>query len=417
MAKTHPADIAAKEQLEKEREICRKGEALALVLPFLAFLFVLLALFFIIPDRAYSKEENKSLSSFPSFAQTFGDFSVAGLGESLLNKDKDDPFKEFNKKISTYITDQFPFKEQFVSLNAAYDLASGRLGSGGVLYGKDGYLLQEEGWFNETGEEQKQFDRIVGLVDSLAKELPVTVAVAPTGSQALPEKLPSVISSAPAEERYAKIEEAFGGKDYTFVDLKEVLAAHRDEPIYYRTDHHWTTLGACYGASAILEALGKAGASPDEYRKDVVIDDFKGTVYNRSGMFWHGGEEIEYFRYGGDDGYTVSLCSAKGVPYKTTNKLYDLECLRPDYTGTAYDSFVAPVSVPVVRIEKEGEERQTMLVLKDSFAHCALPFLAREYNIVTVDIRQNLSYALELIDQGKVDLMLVLINAETLLGS
>ena len=153
-SKMHAADIAANEQMQKERALCKKPETLLLILPFLAFLFVLSALFFIIPDKAYSKAENKVLASFPSFEESFGDFSFQKLGESIFDKDKDDCFKEFNGKISDYIGDQFPFKEQFVALYAASEIAEGKLGSGGVIAGKDGYLLSEEGYL--TSAERKK---------------------------------------------------------------------------------------------------------------------------------------------------------------------------------------------------------------------------------------------------------------------
>lgn len=414
-SKMHAADIAANEQIGKERALCGKAEALTLILPFLAFLFVLLALFFIIPDRAYSKAENKVLSSFPSFEESFGDLSFEKLKESISDKDKDDPFKEYNGKISDYINDQFPFKEEFVALYAASNLAEGKLGSGGVIAGKDGYLLSEEGYL--TAKERKKLASYASTIGKFSEYIPVTVAVAPTGIELMTDKLPGAISEKPGQERYDAIVEAFSGKGCTFIDLQKVFTEHRDEPIYYRTDHHWTTLGAYYGTSSILKSLGKTPAALEDFRRDVIFDDFKGTVYNRSGMFWHKGEEIEYFRYDGDDRYTVSYCRANGVPYETSSSLYNMECLRSDYIGTAYDSFVAPVSVPVVKIEKEGEDRQTMLVLKDSFAHSALSFLARDYDLITVDIRKNIDYAFRLVDNGEVDLVLVLVNADTLEGA
>ena len=49
-----------------------------------------------------------------------------------------------------------------------------------------------------------------------------------------------------------------GGLGLPMVDFSGALTAHADEPIFYRTDHHWTSLGAFYGANALLEVLGRA---------------------------------------------------------------------------------------------------------------------------------------------------------------
>ncbi|MBQ7847499.1 MAG: hypothetical protein IJ344_04350, partial [Clostridia bacterium] len=68
----------------------------------------------------------------------------------------------------------------------------------------------------------------------------------------------------------------------------------------------------------------------------------------------------------------------------------------------------------VVRITKEGEERPTLLVIKDSFAHSALPFLAREFDLITVDVRHKNFTLPTLLEEGEIDGGLVLMNEETL---
>lgn len=50
-----------------------------------------------------------------------------------------------------------------------------------------------------------------------------------------------------------------------WVDVVGALAAHADEPIYYRTDHHWTALGAYYGYRAMVEAAGLTPLAHDDF--------------------------------------------------------------------------------------------------------------------------------------------------------
>ncbi len=396
MANKNGADAIVEEYLRIDKKIFSRAENLLTVLLFLGFLFGFLVLFILTPDREYSKTENKELQTVPKF-------SFSELFEGTYTDNTVD-----------YIKDQFPAKDLFVELNAAYSIVMGQLGNNGVILGKDGYLLTEENHASSQGIEQ--LHRYENLIDSLSLNIPTVVAVAGKGSQVLTDKLPVIFSTDASEHNRLLVKNTFEDKDYLFLDLAEILSDRRSEEIYYRTDHHWTSLGAFYGSAAILQSLNKPTGKLEDYFVETATDNFRGTVFNRSGMFWKKGEKIQFFRYEGDDRYTVSFCSSSGEVLEVSNSLYNRSCLTQDYHGTAYDSFVAPVSTPVVRIEKEGQERETLLVLKDSFAHSALPFLAREYNIVTVDIRSNAGYAAKLIEEGSVDALLVLVNSDTLLG-
>ena len=46
------------------------------------------------------------------------------------------------------------------------------------------------------------------------------------------------------------------------VDVRQTLAEHKDEYIYYRTDHHWTSLGAYYAYQQLCGALGLTPFDP-----------------------------------------------------------------------------------------------------------------------------------------------------------
>lgn len=63
------------------------------------------------------------------------------------------------------------------------------------------------------------------------------------------------------------------------VDAYTSIAMHTDEPIYLRTDHHWSSLGAYYAAGAFAEAAGVPFAELSEYDEHV-IDGYVGTMYS-----------------------------------------------------------------------------------------------------------------------------------------
>lgn len=423
MAKIHPADLEAGEYLEKQKKT-RSGPAdLLLTLSVCLIVLALVLLFFILPKNEYSKTENRTLAALPEFSTSDLDDGTFAAGTGAL-MNRYFPFfgamGNFTRDTVSYIKDHFPFRDGLLAANAVYDLASLRFGSGGIALGKDGYLLYEEHYATE--EEKDRLRRSVRVIRALSEDLPTVTAIAGKGSEVLTSYYPAVLSDAPAEANIALIREALGKATDTYLDLIPLLRERQSEGIYYRTDHHWTAFGACLAANAILERMGSPAYPLEDYQKEIATDSFKGTLYNRSGMFFLPGEELFFLRYEGDGDYTVTRFdlreNADGtvgeIPISTSRSLYDPDCLEEDYRGTAYDAFVAPVSVPVVRIEKPGEERQTLLVVKDSFAHSVLPFLARSFNVVSVDIRKNADYALELIKEGKVDRVLILVNSETL---
>ena len=320
--------------------------------------------------------------------------------------------KEFVQDTVSYVKGHFPFREQLVEVNAAYDLLCGRMQSNGIYPGKDGYLLEPD----SADIDVPKFERTAAYIDSLlSADLPAVIAVPGNSSEVLKKKCPPFMDTTLLASNRALIDSAFQNKSYTYLNLSKTLSAHDEENIYFRTDHHWTALGAYYASAEILRAFGRSPAPLRDYRPETVMENFCGTYYNRSGLFFLEGEALTYLRYEGDEEYTVSFCKANGEVESVSHSLYDRAALEPDYEGTAYDSFVAPVTTPVVKIEKEGEERPTLLVLKDSYAHSTLSFLAQHYNLITVDIRGNLGFAAQLVESGQVDALLILASSSTLL--
>lgn len=63
------------------------------------------------------------------------------------------------------------------------------------------------------------------------------------------------------------------------VDVYTSISEHTDEPVYLRTDHHWSSLGAYYAAAAFAETAGVPFAELSEYDEHV-IDGYVGTMYS-----------------------------------------------------------------------------------------------------------------------------------------
>lgn len=63
------------------------------------------------------------------------------------------------------------------------------------------------------------------------------------------------------------------------VDAYTPLSLHVNEPIYFRTDHHWSSLGAYYAARQFAEAADVPFSDLSEYDKKVV-EGYVGTMYS-----------------------------------------------------------------------------------------------------------------------------------------
>lgn len=77
------------------------------------------------------------------------------------------------------------------------------------------------------------------------------------------------------------------------IGLSSTLTAHSSEYIFYRTDHHWTSLGAYYAANALRSSWGLPEIDKDTLTQETVSEDFCGTLYSSSGFFWIAPDEME----------------------------------------------------------------------------------------------------------------------------
>lgn len=110
---------------------------------------------------------------------------------------------------------------------------------GGVFFARDGYLIQKFDAINasrfvsNTAQLKKLSDQAAAL------GLPCTVMPIPTAVQILEDKLPAFATHADQSQAIAYLKEQ--GLDV--VDVTQALTDHSGEYIYYRTDHHYTSLG------------------------------------------------------------------------------------------------------------------------------------------------------------------------------
>lgn len=306
-------------------------------------------------DRLFSETENKVLAARP-------EFSVKAL------------FREdYTQDYETYLTDQFVSREKWIAVKTYMDIALRKQEINGVYLGSDGYLIEQHlpRDYSAVQETKK-----IALLERLVWEWDATVMLVPTADNVLMDKMPNAAPFYDQRQLLRQVEERVGAEHY--VDVLSVLREHAGEEIYYRTDHHWTTLGASYGYRAWAEGKGRRADRYDPAHMTAVTEDFLGTLHSKVNLEMPG-EAIYYF--------PETLRRSMTVTYdmkETADTCYEESYLD---TKNQYGFFLDD-NHAFVEIETGYHNGRTLFVIKDSYANCFIPLLVPHYErIYAIDLR------------------------------
>ncbi|MEG1017798.1 MAG: DHHW family protein, partial [Oscillospiraceae bacterium] len=301
----------------------------------------------------FSENENRYLTKFPSF--TWDSF-IEG---------------EFMEKVDSYLNDQFLARDSWISAQSISEFAIGKRESNGVYIGKGALLSKTE------KPDMKTIDDNISGINAFSKKyaLKSYLLIVPDAAAVQSEKLPSFAADwgelAVIDDIYSRAQKTVG------IDAASALGAHKQEYIFYRTDHHWTTYGAYLAYSAYCDA---AGLKPADYRADKVSESFNGTLYSKSGVRFQNSDTIEAFDTAFDGGCLVM----DGADNKKYDSVYFEEYLEKK---DKYAYFLGP-NKPIITMYGTGETGKKLLVFKDSYFHCLAPMLLEHYDEITlVDLR------------------------------
>ena len=292
----------------------------------------------------------------------------------------------FMKDYETFITDQFPERSFFMGLKTAVERLRGRTDDNGVYFGKEGYLFGKyDGALFESETAENNISAVAEFVklygDKFGKEH-FRIALAPSSSEILKDKLPA---NAPVYNQTGFIDKVKreAGEDYV-IDLGENLKKHADEYIYFRTDHHWTTLGAYYGYEAIAAGLGLEVQPLEKLKAETVSNDFLGTYDSKVNTGITGGVDADSITIYSSAEIDKAVMIWDNDKDKTFDSIYKMDALKGKDKYTVF--FGGNHSV--TDIKTENKTGKTLLIIKDSFAHNLAPFLIKDYDrIIMLDLR------------------------------
>ena len=348
------------------------------------FLTVLFCLFIggmflgslILPDKTFSQMENRNLEQAPKLSWN----SVTS--------------GEFMTKAEDYVNDQILGRDFWVALKAWSERLSGKQENNGVYFAKENTLISRV----ETPA-QSDLEKNAGYVNALVDnvDVPVYFGIIPSAASIWADRLPE---GAPTADEKAIIDGLYQAVQTHTIDLYSVLAAHQSEELYYRTDHHWTSLGAYYGYTALMDAMGLDPVPLEAHEKVTVSDQFYGTLFSSSGVRWLPPDHID--RYVSAEGVTVTAYP-NGVP--EPGSLYVDSFLE---VKDKYSSFLGG-NKPLCVIETTHTDAPKILVIRDSYSDSLAPFLTQNFSEIHLfDPRMNLTSVKDYVAQNDIDAVVVL---------
>ncbi len=363
-----------------QRTVTEQGAFLAIFLLLCLLAFALVNA--LARDREYSAAENRKLAQLPKF-------SLSALTDGSYFAAWED-----------YFADQFVGRDTWITLNLQASRLLGAKEAGGVYLCADNYLMEPPAAPDE-GALKRNLDAINAFA-ARHEDLQLCMSVVPNAACVMAEKLPA---NAPVRDQRQDIQDiAARVQGVSFLDVTDALTQHADEAIYYRTDHHWTSLGAYYAFSDMAAGLG-IEQPWEEYDVFPVTDSFEGTLASKSGC--HAVTDvIELYVPKGNLQYYVTADGER------TATMYDREKLEEK---DQYAVFLGGNDARV-DITTTAETGRTLLIFKDSYANCFLQFLLPYYDrIILLDARYYYGDADSVITREGVTDVLFLYNANTFL--
>lgn len=373
------------------------------VFTFLAAIIITATLFIIIPDKTFSDQENRALQQFPkisSFGRPFG---------RLLDG-------SFTTDIAKYYADQFPARDLFIGIKGFTEIALQKQENNSVILCRDGFLITRpsEPDYTTLRENLHPIRAFASVMKQM--NVPVTLAITGRTYDVMKSYLPAAFPKTLSDELWSYAKYLTNqSKDLQYINLMDPLKVITDSgkatgPLYYRTDHHWTTLGAYYAYSEIIKSLGDNELKPtplSEFTVEQASDSFYGTTWSKAGMKWIKPDTIEYFRYEGDEDYITTI-EDTGISFKG---FYDRSYLDKK---DKYSSFISGNNGRVDITRADGQKREKLLILKDSFAHSMIPFLAMHYDLVILDLRYYSKSIAKLVLTEDISRVLIIGNMDNL---
>ena len=310
---------------------------------------------FMMNDSKVSFSENRRLADFPKLSA-----SSVYNGRSTEEAEK-------------YAADHLAMRDKMLSFRTKLTKKFGGGTVNDVYIGKDRLLDAE---ISQRPADQTLADRINTFARSYNGTL--YIAVIPTSSGIYGEEMPAHLLKFPEGQQISSLYDSLD-TDIRRIDAYNLLKMLKENYIYFRTDTKWTSYGAYCIYRTVIQKLGFLPVTYDMYTIRHVANNFRGSLYNRCLCTDTMADMLDIYEY--PDGAQVQSCMAmdkNGISHEIN--FYDMDMLESSYMYNMYMG--APEAV--VQIETDVNNQRKLLIIKDSYADCFIPFLTQHYSKITV---------------------------------
>lgn len=278
------------------------------------------------------------------------------------------------ERVENFVQDQFPLRDTFVNLKSDTAYLLGRKENNGVYIGKDGYLFGKQ-----TGQTEifsDNLDAVMTLSKHLSQE--ITLLTVPASGLIYEDKLPYGVDAKEQRETVEEFKKAVDGKG-NYIDLFALFQKHRNEDIYFKTDHHWTPYGAYLSYEALMERFSLDPILLDDLNEKIV-EGFYGTYYSKFRGNFVKSEPFTYYDFE-DESLKIQYT---GVENKESRLFFEEYLEERD----KYKIFLGGNDPLVTLQNQEASYEEKILVLKDSYANAMIPYLVETFQEVhLMDLR------------------------------
>ena len=183
------------------------------------------------------------------------------------------------------------------------------------------------------------------------------------------------------------------------------LRKHRDEYIYFNTDHHWTSLGAYYAYKAFCAAAGFVPVSLDTIPSRVKSG-FLGSLYRltRDPQLKSNSDSVRYYLF------RDSLRFYVGNNGQSENWIKSKMYAEGVREGNSYSVFLQG-DLPIVKMETQQKNGRRIAIIKESYGNAFAPFLINHYEkVVVVDQRYYTGDFIAMLKREGINELLVINN-------
>lgn len=389
------------DSLQNERKEILMHKKIGFIL--FAIILILLPVLTLInlPDekKPFSENENRYLAEFP-------ELSVENIKD-----------ESFMTGFDSWFSDRFCGRETWIS---AMNNTESLLGKTEIstVYTKNDQMLQILSEYDDIGAayDEDKINANIEIINNFAEKydnIPVYFMLCPTSAGIYgDELLPKAVLDVTVDEK-EMISACYNAlSNVTPINVYDALYEAKDSYIFYRTDHHWTSLGAYTAYNAAGTILGYTPYSLSDFSVETVSTDFQGTLFSKTLDQSVTKDTIDFYTLA-DDSVSTALTTSNGVTETSHGSIFFTEYLDVKDKYSAYTGQNAAVvkatsthagndtdanvdnntdtnagsdtdTKVAAKDENSTETGKSILIIKDSYANSMVPFLVRHFKKIYV---------------------------------